>query len=201
MQVVPVWAWPEHLLRVRPLAPALYVRGDARLLWRTGTAIVGPREADESARAWAFELAARSSADGELVISGGARGIDTAAHLGALSSGRTVAYIGAPTDAIYPRHNKALFERLIAEGHAIVSELLPGDFTGRAAHMARNRFIAAHAREVYIAEADIVSGSLGTAAYATDYGVPIIVSPPGIGVRRSGLDLLVENDRARIGAT
>lgn len=196
--VVPIWSWPRRLLRARPWAPALFVRGDVRLLWRTGVAVVGAREAHRDAMRWAGEVAAMHARRGDVVISGGARGIDTAAHRASLEGGRSIAYIGAPADAIYPRHNRDLFAEMLHAGHAIASELLPGDFAGPAAHAARNRFIAAHADRVYIAEADLGSGTLGTAAYAHDYGVPIRISPPGTGMRRSGLDALLAQGRAEI---
>jgi predicted Rossmann fold nucleotide-binding protein DprA/Smf involved in DNA uptake len=68
---------------------------------------------------------------------------------------------------------------------------LPLAQTFKGAHAMRNRFIAAHASQLYIAEADVGSGSLGTAATAARLGVPIRVSPPGVGIRRGGLELLV----------
>lgn len=199
IRVIPVWQWPDRLLRARPLAPALFVRGDAALLWRRGVAVIGAREAHHEARTWAANVARDHAARGELVISGGARGIDSAAHHAAIAAGgKTIAYIGAPADAIYPRHNGPLFNTMVTQGHAVVSELLPGDFTGRSAHANRNRFIAAHASHLFIAEADLVSGSLSAAAFASDYATPIGISPEHVGVRRSGLELLLAERRATI---
>lgn len=199
IRTIPVWQWPERLLRAKPLAPALFVRGDAALLWRKGIAVIGAREAHHEARTWAANVARDHAARGELVISGGARGIDSAAHNAAIAAGgKTIAYIGAPADAIYPRHNGPLFNTMVTQGHAVVSELLPGDFTGRAAHANRNRFIAAHASHLFIAEADIVSGSLSAAAFASDYETPIGISPQHVGIRRSGLELLLAERRATV---
>ncbi len=192
LHVVSCLELPEHLRRVERVPPALFVRGDPDLLRRPAVAVVGARRAHRSAEHWAREIAANAVRDDWLVVSGGARGIDTAAHLGALDAGGlTLAYLGVAADCIYPRHNARLFLRIIESGGALVSEHLPLARTFKGAHAMRNRFIAAHASQLYIAEADVGSGTLGTAAAATRLGVPIRVSPAGVGVRRRGLDLLV----------
>ncbi|HSI04673.1 MAG: DNA-processing protein DprA [Myxococcota bacterium] len=192
LHVVSVLELPEHLRRVPGVPPALFVRGDLELLRKPAIAVVGARRAHRSAEGWARSVAARAAGEGWLVVSGGARGIDTAAHLGALdANGPTLAYLGVAADCIYPRHNARLFLRIVESGGALVSEHLPLARTFKGAHAMRNRFIAAHASHLYIAEADVGSGSLGTAAMATRLGVPIRVSPPGVGIRRGGLELLV----------
>ncbi len=192
LHVVSIFEMPERLRRAPNVPPALFVRGDPLLLHQSAVAVVGARRAHRSAEAWARNVAARAARDGWLVVSGGARGIDTAAHVGALDAGgRTLAYLGVAADRVYPRHNSRLFLRILANGGALVSEHPPLAPTFKGAHAMRNRFIAAHASHLYIAEADIASGSLGTAASAARLGVPIRVSPPGVGVRRGGLDLLL----------
>ena len=191
LHVVPCLELPDHLRRVERVPPALFVRGDSNLLWRPAVAVVGARRAHRSAEQWARQVAVEAVRDDWLVVSGGARGIDTAAHFGAVDAGgATLAYLGVAADCIYPRHNARLFLRIIESGGALVSEHLPLSRTFKGAHAMRNRFIAAHARHLYIAEADVGSGTLGTAAVAARLGVPIHVSPPGVGVRRAGLDLL-----------
>lgn len=197
--LIPVWELPPVLLRVRPLPPALFVRGDSRLLARPGLAIVGARDACPTAQRWAMALARGAAARGELIVSGGARGIDAAAHRGALA-GRapTVAYLGVAADRIYPSVNRRLFVELLARGGALVSEYPPGEATFGSAHAMRNRLIAAQAHTLVIAEADTGSGSLGTAVFAKRLGVPIRVSPAGVGRKRLGMDTLLRAGEARV---
>lgn len=202
IRVVPVWKWPVTLARAWPLSPALLVRGDVGLLSRPAVAVVGARRAHVSAEAWARQVAQNHALRGTLVVSGGARGIDTAAHCGALDAGgKTLAYIGVAADRVYPRHNVRLFARILDSGGALVSEHLPLVTTFKGAHAMRNRLIAAHASCVYVAEADVGSGSLGTAAFAVAAGVPVAVSPPGVGQRRAGLDELLAHGVAIAGFT
>ncbi len=198
---VPVWEWPAHLLRMQPLAPVLFVRGNAELLQSNAIAVVGARDAHPSAERWAYEIAAEHARRGVLVVSGGARGIDTAAHRGALDGGgRTLAYLGVSADKVYPSHNRSLFQRILQNGGALISEYLPLETTFAHGHAMRNRFIAAHASRLFVAEADNESGSLGTADFARKFGVPVYISPPTIGVRRSGLDGLMERGQAEVAA-
>jgi DNA protecting protein DprA len=202
LRAVPVWQWPGPLLRTRPLAPALFVRGNVDLLGADAIAVVGARDAHATAEAWAASIAAAHARQGLLIVSGGARGIDAAAHRGALDAGgRTLAYLGVSADRVYPSHNRRLFLRVLQSGGALVSEYLPLEATFSSGHAMRNRFIAAHASCVFIAEADTESGSLGTADAARRFGVPVVVSPPHIGVRRSGLESLIDGRAARYWAT
>lgn len=199
LTAIPVWRWPDNLLRVRPLSPLLFVRGDPSLLWHDAIAIVGARQAHPSAERWAKDLAAAQARAGLLVVSGGARGVDAAAHRGAMEAGgRTIAYLGVASDCVYPRHNRRLFERILERGGALVSEFLPTERTFASGHAMRNRFIAAQALRLYVAEADVGSGSLTTATMARRMAVPILVSPAGIGVRRGGLDDLVARGAAEV---
>jgi DNA processing protein len=170
----------------------LFVRGNAEALARPAVGIVGARDARRDAEAWAFERAAEAAVAGHVVASGGARGIDAAAHQGALrAGGTTVAYLGVPADRIYPRGNERLFRAMLEGGGALVSEHPPGVSTPAFEHAKRNRFIAAHASRLYIAEARASSGTLATARYARRHGVPVLVSPPGVGAQRDGIDMLL----------
>jgi len=132
------------------------------------------------------------------VVSGGARGIDGAAHRGALAAGApTLAYLGVAVDRIYPSRHRPLFARILRDGGALVSEHPPRATTRKWAHADRNRFIAAQSRRIYVAEADEGSGSLGTTDWANRLGVEVLVSPPGVAEKRAGLDALVAAGRAR----
>jgi DNA processing protein len=202
IQLVPVWALPSPLKRARPTPAALFVRGEAALLSRPAVAIVGTRQASASALEWARTCGQVHARAGTLVVSGGARGVDSAAHRGALEAGGvTLAYIGVPADEIYPRQNERLFRTLLGRGGAIVSEHPPGVVTYKGEHAMRNRFIAAHASQVVIVEADSGSGALVTADFADKLGVPVWVSPPGVGALRAGIEALLRRGRAQIWQT
>lgn len=197
--VVPVWRWPAYLRALTPLAPALFVRGDGALLMERGIGIVGSRRASAASQAWAAAWARHHAQQGALVISGGAMGIDAAAHAGALTvGGRTLAYQGTPVDRGYPAQNRALQIRIVACGGALVSEHPPGCRTFKSDHAMRNRFIAAHSTCLYIAEAALDSGSLGTAKWARRLGIPILVPPHGVGHARAGIEQLLQAGHAHV---
>jgi DNA protecting protein DprA len=198
--MIPLWEAPEIFRRVRPAPVALFVRGNARLLGRPDAlAIVGSRRASPGGSAWATALAERQARAGRLIVSGGARGIDAAAHRGALAAGApTVAFVGTPGDRIYPASNRALFEAIVVGRGALVSEHPPLSATFKADHAMRNRFIAAIARSVVVVEAAAASGTLNTAKWALRLGTRLEISPPGVGVERAGLELLLEHGWADI---
>ncbi len=196
---VPVWQLPPLLLRCRPLPVALFVRGDPSLLNAAAVSIVGARAASVAPLQWAERKARDAASAGFLVVSGGARGIDSAAHRGALAAdGKTVAYLGVPADVTYPAANRRLFSRILEHGGALVSEHPPGSHTFASSHAMRNRFIAAHATRLFVAEAGERSGSLGTAAFAVSLGVPIWVPPADVGGERTGLLALLAAGHGRI---
>ena len=190
---------PTGLRRVRPVPPALFVRGNAELLSSPAVGIVGARQASSGPLAWAVRIAQQAVAYGWLVVSGGARGIDAAAHRAALAAGgRTVVYLGVTADRIFPIANRRLFEQVIEKGGAIVSEHPPLSQTFSASHATRNRLIAGHASHLVIAEANDGSGTLLTATYARRLEVPIWVAPAEIGGARGGIDLLLAGGVAQV---
>jgi DNA processing protein len=197
LKLIPVWRFLDVLRALKPLPPALFVWGNPELLNQRGIGIVGSRRASVEAMQWTQAFAKRAAKEGEVIISGGASGIDTAAHRGALQMGTpTIAYVGACIDSPYPPHNKPLFADIVATGGAIVSEYPPGEITYKGAHALRNRFIAAQASELTVVEAAANSGTLCTADWARRLGTPVRVSPEGIGRRREGLRLLLEQGHA-----
>ena len=155
----------------------LTVRGDAGLLHRPAVAVVGARNASANGCAFARALGRELAAAGLVVVSGLARGIDTAAHEGALAAdGATVAVIAAGVDVAYPPENAALMARIAAEG-AVVSER-PLGATARAKDFPRrNRVIAGLALGVVVVEAAPASGSLITARLALEYGREVMAVP------------------------
>jgi DNA processing protein len=167
--------FPSGLAAVEPPPPILSVVGHAELLQREMVAVVGARNASALGRKLANTLA-RDLSDGGLVVASGlARGIDAAAHEGALAGG-TCAVVAGGVDVVYPPENTALHERIRAEG-CIVSEMGLG-VQPQARHFPRrNRIISGLSRGVVIVEAAEGSGSLITASYALEQGREIFAVP------------------------
>jgi DNA processing protein len=169
--------YPEQLRPLPDAPPTLAVRGDAQLLQVPGVAIVGARNASANGCAFARRLGRELAEAGLVVVSGLARGIDTAAHEGALAAtGATVAVIAAGVDIAYPPENAALMQRIASEG-AVVSERPLGAGARAKDFPRRNRIIAGLALGVVVVEAAPASGSLITARLALDYGREVMAVP------------------------
>lgn len=190
--------YPESLCHISAPPPLLYVRGLP--LREPFVAIVGSRVCTSGARRFARRLAGVLAESGFCVVSGLARGIDVAAHEGALESGRTVAVLGTGIDQVYPTEHRRVAERISNSG-ALISEFPPG--TGpRAWHFpARNRIVSGMSIAVIVVEASISSGALITASFAAEQGREIFActtgpeNPAGAGVRellRDGARLVVD---------
>lgn len=146
----------------------LWLRGPGHLadLMARSVSVVGARACTEYGLEIATEIAADLSQSGVTIVSGGAYGIDIAAHRGALVAGRpTVAVFANGVDIGYPRGNGALFDRLAVEG-LLVSELPPGTPPSRMRFLARNRLIAALSQGTVVVEAALRSGARNTATWA-----------------------------------
>jgi DNA processing protein len=167
--------FPAGLAALDAPPPVLTVLGHVTLLRREMVAVVGARNASALGRKLAERIATDLGAAGLVVASGMARGIDTAAHEGALATG-TCAVLAGGVDVIYPPENAALYERIKAEG-AIVSEMPPGQAPQARHFPRRNRIISGLSRGVVIVEAAEGSGSLITANYALEQGREIFAVP------------------------
>ena len=168
--------YPRLLLQCADAPPVLTVRGHKHLLQDTNLiGMVGARNASANGCLFAKKLASDLGAAKQIVVSGLARGIDSAAHRGALASG-TIAVIGGGIDNIYPPENKALFEEIAAQG-LIISELPFGAEPHARSFPGRNRIIAGMSRGIAVIEASLKSGSLITAEYANDYGREVFAVP------------------------
>lgn len=187
--------FPPLLAAVDPAPPLLYVLGDPAIFARDAVAIVGARNASAGGRKLAEDIAGALGACGLAVVSGLARGIDTAAHAGSVATG-TIAVLAGGVDVVYPPENAKLHAR-IAAGGAVVSEMPPG-FAPLASHFPRrNRIISGLARGVVIVEAAIGSGSLITARYALEQNREVFAVPGSpLDPRSRGA-----NDLIRQGAT
>lgn len=172
--------YPPALLQTADPPVLLYADGDPTVLARPSIAIVGSRHATpaglQHARAFAQELAAA----GWTVVSGLARGIDAAAHEGALQGqGLTAAVVGTGLDTVYPTAHRALARR-IADRGVVISEFAPGTPPLAAHFPQRNRIIAGSCAGVLVVEAALQSGSLITARMAAEAGREVFALPGSI---------------------
>ncbi|WP_278069022.1 DNA-processing protein DprA [Brevundimonas sanguinis] len=168
-------AYPEVLAAVDPPPPLLWTLGDPALMRRPCMAIVGARIASAGGQRIARGLAQQLGESGHVVVSGLARGVDAAAHLGALDTG-TVAVLGGGVDDVYPSDNADLY-RQIAERGCIVSESPVGARAQARDFPRRNRIISGLSRGVIVVEAEIRSGSLITARLAGEQGRDVFAVP------------------------
>ena len=167
--------FPAALAALDPPPPLIWAWGDVALMQRSSVAIVGARVASAAGQRFARGLAAELGAAGQIIVSGLARGVDGAAHLGALPTG-TVAVLGGGIADIYPREHADLHAQIIARG-CVVSES-PPDKTAQARDFPRrNRIIAGLCRAVVVVEAEIRSGSLITARLAAEQGREVLAVP------------------------
>lgn len=176
--------YPPLLREIPDYPPLLYVRGDTAVLTRPQLAVVGSRRCSHNAQALASSFAKHIAAQGTVITSGGALGIDAAAHRGALSCGATIAVIGTGIDGCYPPSNAALYND-IADHGAIVSEFRPRVSAKPGHFPRRNRIIAGMSHGTLVVEAALRSGSLITARLALDYNREVFAIPGPINDPRS----------------
>jgi len=178
-------AYPAALTTIADPPPVLWTRGGVAALSAPSVAIVGSRAASPYGLAVAEQLAADLAARGLIIVSGLARGVDSAAHRGALSAGGlTVAVLGSGADVIYPAEHRALATAIDACG-AVVSELVPGTRPQPWFFPLRNRIISGLSRAVVVIEASEKSGSLITARCALDQGRDVLAVPGNVLTGRS----------------
>jgi DNA processing protein len=168
-------AFPPLLSQVDPPPPVLWARGHAGLLSRPAVAIVGARIASAAGQRFARALAAELGEAGFLVVSGLARGVDGAAHEGALSTG-TAAVLAGGVDDVYPPEHAGLYDRVV-EGGCIVSENAVGRRATARDFPRRNRIISGLSLGVVVVEAEQRSGSLITARLAAEQGREVFAVP------------------------
>jgi DNA processing protein len=171
-------AFPPRLRSIHDPPPGLFVRGSApiALLDRVSVAVVGARACSHYGSSVAAALARELAAAGVLVVSGLARGIDGAAHRGALQAGATVAVLGCGIDRDYPRTHASLAAEIGREG-LIVSEYAPGVEPAPWRFPARNRIVAGLTLATVVVEARERSGALITADLALDEGREVLAVP------------------------
>jgi DNA processing protein len=173
--------YPARLTAIYDPPPTLYVRGAGNLNGERSISIVGfpPRQPRRTARR---RRNCRGAArEGVTVVSGMARGIDTAAHQGALNGGgRTIAVLGCGVDVVYPPENAHLAERILETGGSIVSEYVPGTRPLAQHFPARNRIISALSDGLLLVEAARGSGAMRTVDFALEQGREVFAVPGSI---------------------
>jgi DNA processing protein len=187
--------YPGALAAIEDAPPILTVLGEAQLLQQPMIAVVGARNASANGRRFARDLAAELGRSGLVVISGLARGIDGAAHLGGLETG-SIAVVAGGADVVYPPENRGLYDALVRQG-AVVAELPLGTEPQARHFPRRNRIISGMALGVVVVEAAARSGSLITARLALEQGREVFAVPGSpLDPRARGC-----NDLLRHGAT
>jgi DNA processing protein len=186
--------YPRLLAEIPDPPECLWIRGDPSVLAQTAVAVIGARHASQEGLVAAREIASDLARAGIVVVSGLARGIDSAAHRGALDAGgRTIAVLGTGIDRVYPPENEQLTEQIASNG-LLVTEFLPGSHPEDWHFPKRNRIISGLSRAVVVVEARDKSGSLITARLAADQGRDVMAVPGTIvGGRNRGANALLRD--------
>ncbi|MCB9991960.1 MAG: DNA-protecting protein DprA [Rhodospirillales bacterium] len=184
--------YPLALSAIEDAPPVLTALGNIELLQQPSMAIVGARNASINGRKFAEKLAAELGAFGQVVSSGMARGIDTAAHSGALPTG-TIAVVAGGIDVVYPSENQKLYEAIIDQGLVIAEN--PLGVSPRAQDFPRrNRIVSGLSQGVIVVEATVRSGSLITARLAGEQGRDVYAVPGHpLDPRASGPNALIRD--------
>jgi len=192
--------YPNYLRAVDPTPPLISVKGRAALLHRPCVAIVGSRNASAIGQRFARQIAGELGERGYTIVSGLARGIDAAAHSGAIETG-TAGVLGGGVDHIYPRQNAELF-RDMAERGALISESPLGYKAAARDFPRRNRIISGLCQGVVVIEAAEKSGTLITARYAMEQNREVMAAPGSpLDPRTKGCNRLIQNGAALIEGT
>ena len=192
-------SYPAALSAIADPPPVLWVRGNPDALTARAVAIVGSRAGTPYALTVAERLAADLASRGIVIVSGLARGVDSAAHRGALGAdGVTVAVLGCGVDVTYPAEHRDLVRDIAAGRGAVISELVPGTPPQQQFFPLRNRIISGLSQAVLIVEAGEKSGSLITARCALEQGREVLAVPGNVlsGRNRGGHALI--KDGAKI---
>jgi DNA processing protein len=173
--------YPARLLEIYDPPMCLYVRGEASVLAEPGVAVVGTRHPTPYGVGMAERLSCDLSARGVIIISGLARGVDTASHRGVVNAkGRTIAVFGTGVDVVYPRENGKLAEQILSLGGALISEFPIGTFAAPQNFPIRNRIISGLAVGVLVLEAGEYSGTRITAHCALEQSREVYAVPGNV---------------------
>jgi DNA processing protein len=182
-QVIPFDSpvYPRQLRQIYDPPSTLYVRGNPQLLSEPGIAVVGTRHPTPYGTGMAERLACDLANRGLCIISGLARGVDSAAHRGALAAqGKTLAVFGTSVDVVYPKENSRLAEQILATGGALISEFPIGTFAAPQNFPIRNRIISGLSIGVLVVEAAEYSGTRVTARCALEQNRDVFAVPGNV---------------------
>ena len=184
--------YPESLKRIDWPPKELYVLGNEKLLNEKSIAIIGSRLCTENGKKTATEYARYLSKAGFTIVSGMAKGIDTASHIGALKgSKKTIAVLGSGFRHIFPKENIELFKEILKNGGAIISEYPENTEIRPKQFVERNRIVSGLSLGVLVVEAKTKSGTFITANFAKRQGKRLFFIPQGID-KQEGINLLIK---------
>lgn len=191
--------YPALLKQIYDPPIVLYVRGQLTARDKNAVAIVGSRMTTHYGMEVARKLSYQLAYIGVTIVSGGARGIDTGAHQGALNAGgRTIAVLGTGINLIFPAENAGLFERIAAQG-AVITQFPFNRKADKQSFPIRNRIVAGLTLGTVVVEANLTSGALITARMANDNGRQVFAVPGRIDSPRSkGCHELIKNGGAKL---
>jgi DNA processing protein len=194
--------WPSQLSSVPRPPKQLRVRGRLGPAGERRVAVVGSRRSDSYGLELAAALARGLARAGVCVVSGGAQGIDAAAHEAVLDAGgRTVAVLGTGVDVAFPAGHRRLFERIVRSGGALVSEYGDGTQAAPWTFPERNRIVSGMSEAVVVVRAGEKSGALITAQWARQQGVPVFAVPGDVREEGSAGPLALLRGGARVAAS
>jgi DNA processing protein len=185
---------PKELLRLKNPPKRLFAIGREELLEYKKIAIVGSRRALHYSKEATQKLSSILCANQVVVVSGGAIGIDAAAHIGSLPN--TIAVLANSLDIFYPKINRKLLEDISKKG-LLLSEYQPVTYATKYSFVLRNRLVVGLCDALVIAQADLNSGSLRSAEFALELGVPIYVLPHRL-KESEGTDMLLKEGKAKV---
>lgn len=173
--------YPAQLKQIYDPPIVLYVRGDAEVISKFGIAVVGTRHPTPYGMGMAERLACDLANRGLVIFSGLARGVDAAAHRGAITAkGKTVGVFGTGVDEIYPKENKRIVEQMLALGGAVISEFPLGSFAAPQNFPIRNRIISGISIGVLVVEAAEYSGTRITSRCALEQNRDVYAVPGNV---------------------
>ena len=187
--------YPEAV-RAGPAPALLYAKGNVELLTGDAVGISGSRETNETGQQWIEALSADITENGYTLVSGGARGADTAAHRGGLDTdGSTIVVLGTGVNVAYPPENQSLFDQIIDTGGLLISMRPPDAEPARHAFLDRNELIAALSDGMIFVATDGIGGTMAQYKIALEQGRPVFVPPPDLDITpNDGLATIREAD-------
>ena len=168
------YQYPKLLTEIDDPPLVLYYKGDLSVLNARCIAMVGTRDATNKGKYHARSFAQELAAQGYTVVSGMAKGIDSYAHLGALSTGKTCAVLGCGVDVVYPSENRDLYNKICEKG-LVLSEFLPSQGPQRWSFPVRNRIISGLCQSTFLVEAPQKSGAINTVDNALEQNRDVFV--------------------------